>query len=150
MSPPPAVKRPPAYAPVPGHYDEMVDAGGALRPHWETVTDALAAAGRHELNRRTQEARRLIPRQRHDVPRPQARGHPGTPLAARRGPLRHRRRRVDLERAVVQRARLYEAVLGDIYGPRRLIREGALPADWLHANPAFLRVVLREGAKSYV
>ena len=25
MSPPPAMKRPTAYAPVPGHYDEMVD-----------------------------------------------------------------------------------------------------------------------------
>ncbi len=52
--------RPPAYLPLAGHYDEMVGPDGALRSHWQAVTSALAAAGRHELNRRTQEARRLI------------------------------------------------------------------------------------------
>ncbi len=52
--------RPPAYTPLAGHYDEMVAPDGTLRPHWQAVTDALAAAGRHDLNRRTQEARRLI------------------------------------------------------------------------------------------
>ena len=132
--------RPPAYAPLAGHYDEMVEPEGALRSHWETVTNALAAAGRHELNRRSQEARRLI------------RDNGMTFHVHRRGGTRERPWPLDLipcvidgaewahlERAVVQRARLYEAVLADLYGPRRLIREGALPADWLHANPAFLR-----------
>ena len=132
--------RPLAYAPLAGHYDEMVERDGARRTHWEAVTNALAAAGRHELNRRTQEARRLI------------RDNGMTFHVHRRGGTRERPWPLDLipcvidgtewarlERAVVQRARLYEAVLGDLYGPRRLVHEGALPADWLHANPAFLR-----------
>ena len=52
--------RPPAYLPLAGHYDEMVGPDGALRSHWQPVTSALAAAGRHEINRRTQETRRQI------------------------------------------------------------------------------------------
>ena len=132
--------RPPAYLPLAGHYDEMVGPDGALRSHWQAVTSALAAAGRHELNRRTQEARRLI------------RDNGMTFHVHRRGSKQERPWPLDvipcvidgaewahLERAVVQRARLYEAVLADLYGPRRLIHDGALPADWLHANPAFLR-----------
>ena len=132
--------RPPGYAPLAGHYDEMVGPDGALRPHWRTVTGALAAAGRHEIARRTQEARRLI------------RDNGMTFHVHREGGTRQRHWPLDLvpcvidgaewaglERAVTQRARLLDAVLGDLYGPRRLISGGALPAEWLHANPAFLR-----------
>ena len=132
--------RSPAYLPLAGHYDEMVGPDGALRSHWQPVTNALDAAGRHELNRRTQEARRLI------------RDNGMTFHVHRRGGTRERPWPLDLipclidgaewthlERAIAQRARRLEAVLDDLYGPRRLVREGALPADWLHANPAFLR-----------
>jgi uncharacterized circularly permuted ATP-grasp superfamily protein/uncharacterized alpha-E superfamily protein len=43
-----------------------------------------------------------------------------------------------IEAGVVQRARLLNAVLADIYGAQRLIAEGKLPPALLHANAGFL------------
>lgn len=37
-----------------------------------------------------------------------------------------------------QRLLLLETVLGDLYGPQRLLREGLVPPDLVHANPHFL------------
>jgi uncharacterized circularly permuted ATP-grasp superfamily protein/uncharacterized alpha-E superfamily protein len=44
-----------------------------------------------------------------------------------------------LEAGVVQRATLLNAILGDLYGGRELIRSGALPAPLLFANSGLLR-----------
>ena len=44
-----------------------------------------------------------------------------------------------LTKGLVQRARLLEAILQDIYGPQRLIHEGHLPPEIVYANAAFLR-----------
>lgn len=128
------------YTPLAGHYDEMVGPDGVVRPHWEKLAGTLAAFGRHELGRRAQEARRII----------RDNGmtfhvHKGRNIQERPWPLDLVPCVIDgdewnvLERAVVQRARLLDAVLADIYGPQVLIRERTLPADWLHAHPAFLR-----------
>src|SRR5260221_5582759 len=39
------------YRPLPGVYDELLDAEGELRPHWSSFIAALARMGRHELAR---------------------------------------------------------------------------------------------------
>lgn len=44
-----------------------------------------------------------------------------------------------IERGVVQRARLLEAALQDVYGDQRLLREGLLPATLVHGHPQYLR-----------
>ncbi len=44
-----------------------------------------------------------------------------------------------LKAGLVQRAELLEAVLADVYGPARLVREGRLPAAVVAGNPEFLR-----------
>ncbi len=40
-----------------------------------------------------------------------------------------------------QRMRVLEAVLADLYGPGNLMKEGLLPPDLVHSNPAFLHGV---------
>ena len=37
-----------------------------------------------------------------------------------------------------QRTRLLDAVLLDLYGPQKLLHEGLVPPDLVHANPSFL------------
>ncbi len=129
-----------AYTPLPGHYDEMIGPDGAVRPHWQALATSLSSFGRHELNRRTQEARRLI----------RDNGmtfhvHKGSGTQERPWPLDLIPFVIDdgewarLEGAIAQRAMLLDSVLADLYGPQRLIRERTLPAEWLYANPAFLR-----------
>ena len=44
-----------------------------------------------------------------------------------------------LEAGLVQRARLLNAVLGDLYGTQRLVRDGFVPAPLVFANPGYLR-----------
>lgn len=44
-----------------------------------------------------------------------------------------------IERGVVQRAELLEAVLADLYGPGRLVRQGYLPAALVTGSPYYLR-----------
>ena len=44
-----------------------------------------------------------------------------------------------VERAIIQRATLLNAVLADLYGPQRLLREQRIPAALALANPHFLR-----------
>ncbi|MBL8675115.1 MAG: circularly permuted type 2 ATP-grasp protein, partial [Rhodospirillales bacterium] len=44
-----------------------------------------------------------------------------------------------IEAGLIQRARLLDAVIGDVYGAQRLPRERLLPAALVHANAQFLR-----------
>ena len=44
-----------------------------------------------------------------------------------------------IERAVAQRVTLLNAILGDLYGPQRLLSENLLPPELVFANPSFLR-----------
>src|SRR6186713_3293610 len=49
-----------AYRPVVGAYDEMLDAGGELRPAWQKLIHALDADGAEGLTRQTDQMRRLL------------------------------------------------------------------------------------------
>src|SRR5699024_11772469 len=46
-----------------------------------------------------------------------------------------------VEAALRQRAELLDAILTDLYGPRRLIADGLIPADLVLGHPGFLRAV---------
>src|SRR5256885_16196223 len=43
-----------------------------------------------------------------------------------------------LEAGLAQRARLFDRLIGDIYGPRRLVADGLLPPALGYGNPRFL------------
>lgn len=45
----------------------------------------------------------------------------------------------ELEAGLIQRTRLLNLVLADIYGPQQLLKDGLLPPALLQANPGFLR-----------
>ncbi|HTS16988.1 MAG TPA: circularly permuted type 2 ATP-grasp protein [Verrucomicrobiae bacterium] len=123
-----------------GVYDEMAAAAGALRPHYEMFANSLDSLGRDELAARWEGARRSIRDNgvTYNVYRdPQGMDRPWEldmiPL------LLPPAEWAQLETALIQRARLLNLVLADIYGPQRLVREGLLPASLLFANPGFLR-----------
>ena len=44
-----------------------------------------------------------------------------------------------IEGALLQRSRLLNVILADLYGPQRLLRDGLLPPSLVLANPSFLR-----------
>jgi uncharacterized circularly permuted ATP-grasp superfamily protein/uncharacterized alpha-E superfamily protein len=128
------------YRPLPGIFDEMVDAAGRVRAHWQPLLAQLAALPRKEIERRFAAADRdlhesgVFYRVYEDAAGPE-----------RPWPLSHVPLLIDarewqtLEAGLMQRAQLLEAVLSDAYGPAALIRDGKLPAVIVAGNPEFLR-----------
>lgn len=118
--------------------DEMVDGQGGLRAHWRDVLGAVSALGDGGLAER---GRRLdlafeeegiggwLPGVADEqgwrcdpVPLPL----PAADFAA-------------IETGLAQRALVWQAVLGDLYGSRALLSDGFLPPALVYDNPGFLR-----------
>ncbi|HEY8092174.1 MAG TPA: circularly permuted type 2 ATP-grasp protein [Acidimicrobiales bacterium] len=117
------------YATSPGRFDEAVDAAGVVRPAWSSLVDTLARLGGAEVEQRRRQADRLIAAQgasylyhdEADVSRPW-RLDP-VPLVLTTADWK------PLAEGIAQRATLLDAVLADLYGPRRLVTGGHLPVE---------------------
>lgn len=128
------------YTPRAGLYDEMLGADRQARPHWNGFLTALTTLGLLELMRRWEEAKQLIHENGvtynvYGDPRGMDRPWQLDPIPLIIPPDEGRR----LETGLVQRARLLEAILTDVYGPQQLLREGLIPPELVFANPGFLR-----------
>ncbi len=129
-----------------GHYDEL--SGGAdgarseLAPHWRSFLGHLGAEGIADLDRRE----RVIARQLRDngvsynvyaqddsVQRPWSLDL--FPL------IIPPHEWAEIEAGVLQRARLLNRVMADIYGPRQLLRDGLLPPALVQGHPGYLHAL---------
>jgi len=128
-----------AYVPAPGRFDEMRAADGALRPHWQYLLEALRALGPRGIDSRWHEARRLI---RDNGVTYNVYGDPhgmSRPWELDPLPLLIRGEEwAVLERGLIQRAELLNAVLLDLYGPRSLIEKGLIPVELVDGYPGYL------------
>jgi len=117
--------------------DEMIDSEGGLRPRWRTFLGALDELGFPEVTRRWEDARQLI--HEHGVTY-NVYGDPhglGRPWVLDPIPLLISAEESDALRAgLVQRARLMEAILADLYGPQTLLHRGLLPPELVFEHPA--------------
>ncbi|HUO10126.1 MAG TPA: circularly permuted type 2 ATP-grasp protein [Phycisphaerae bacterium] len=131
-----------SYVPPVGLFDEMEEPDGSVRPHWLMFSTLLDDLGAKELQRRWETARQLI----HDngvtynvYGDPAGMDRPwnldAIPMVF--DPVEWGR----LETALVQRARLLDLILADVYGPQRLLREGLLPPELVFAHRGFLRAM---------
>jgi uncharacterized circularly permuted ATP-grasp superfamily protein/uncharacterized alpha-E superfamily protein len=124
----------------PRAYDELSADGVTPRPHWRQFVDGLSGIGAAELEKRWARAERRI--RENGV----TYNIYGDPQGA------NRPWRIDLlpllidsdewrfiEEGIVQRAQLLSLLLEDLYGQRKLVSSGQLPAELLFANPAFMR-----------
>ena len=128
------------YASAPDGFDELVDAAGAVKPHWTTLLrelDALSPETRalrmEQVNTRVRETGVA-----HDLfADPASTAQPWridlVPLLIPAEEWRW------LERALLQRARLFESILADLYGPQRLLESGAIPHQLVFSDPSYLR-----------
>ena len=129
------------YACPPGEgYDEMFAHPGVLREHWCSFVKSVEGMGLAELARRWEAGRRLI----HEngvtynvYGDPKGMDRPweldAIPL------LLSQAEWTPLEAALIQRARLLNLILQDLYGPQKLMREGLLPPELIFNHPGFLR-----------
>jgi uncharacterized circularly permuted ATP-grasp superfamily protein/uncharacterized alpha-E superfamily protein len=117
-------------------FDEMVDGNRGVRPSWRGLLGVLAGLGRETLVER---AARLDQMAAEDGPPSLL---PGAPDPWRFDPIPLPLAQAEfqrLEAGLIQRARLLDAVLCDVYGEQRLLTTGVLPPALVYANPGFLR-----------
>ena len=121
----------------------MRDAAGAIRPAWQGLADALEAMGPETLARRTEEVKEQlrfngVTYHVYGGPRGADRQWALDPVPA----VIDSATWSGLERGLIQRAELLEAILRDIYGPRLLMKEGLLPPLLLYSHPGFQRACI--------
>ena len=128
------------YRQAPGVYDEMCVEPGVLRPHWDRYIASLSSLGGKELAHRWQIARQRI---RENGVSYNVYGDPlGTdrPWSLDAIPLLIPPAEWSyLEAGLIQRARLLNTILADLYGPQKLLLNGDLPSALVFGNPAFWR-----------
>jgi len=128
------------YEPSQGFFDEVLAGGEQVRPHWAEMADALASMGHHGMTRRWQQGWRLvrdngITYNVYNDPENASRPWPLDPIPLILASSEWK----TIEAAMAQRAALFNAILADLYGPQRLLREALLPPELVFPNPSFLR-----------
>lgn len=129
--------------PIPSGHDEMIDAQGVVRPHWRGLLHELESILPEERRARAEALDKRV-------------NQIGIAYDIFADPTAQRQRwTVDLapliisvdewrwlETALQQRARLFDAILADIYGAQSLMRRGIIPPTLVFADPAFMRASL--------
>jgi uncharacterized circularly permuted ATP-grasp superfamily protein/uncharacterized alpha-E superfamily protein len=128
-----------AYVSDAGRYDELLDGAGAVRGHWQPLIGRLASDGAEGVRRGAELTRRLIIENgvTYNVyADSQGRDRPWVldplPLLLTAAEWR------EIELGVLQRARLFDALLADLYGAQRLLADGTVPAELPFGHPNFL------------
>ena len=127
------------YTPDASRYDEMLQADGSVRAHWQPLIERLGASSPDLLRRGVELARRLIVENgvTYNVyADPQGRDRPWQ-LDTLPFVLPADEWQV-IAAGVAQRARLLDSLLADIYGPQRLLAEGIVPPEIVFGHPNFL------------
>lgn len=122
------------------HYDELRGHSNALLPHWQIFFQELEPSGLSDLDQRTLELNRQV----------RDNGITYNVYADEFGPQRPWS--VDLfpliitpeswqeiQSGILQRAKLLESIIKDVYGPQNLLKENLLPPALVYGHPGYLR-----------
>lgn len=116
-------------------YDEFVDAAGSVRPCWLELAEGVGERGRDGLERLRAVVSNLVDNDGITYVGSESVGWHLDAL-----PLVISATDWDvLESGLVQRSRLLDAVLADLYGERRSVTAGVFPPQLLFAHPGYIR-----------
>jgi uncharacterized circularly permuted ATP-grasp superfamily protein/uncharacterized alpha-E superfamily protein len=128
------------YAPDPGRFDELLNPDGSIRAAWEPLLRFFASQSTEERQASADRLERAL-RDNHVTFVAQddtVRAHRPWPLDSFPFLIPPAEWQA-LEKGLLQRARLLNEILVDLYGDRRIVNEGRLPAGALFGTPQFLR-----------
>ncbi len=128
------------YPAAHGLLDEVREADGSVKPQWEYLLGSLRDLGPEVLRERDQKARRIL---RDDGASYNLYGQeeaPGSAWELDTVPyIIGSEDWARIESGLQERAELFNLILRDFYGPRTLLRQGALPPEALYCHGGFLR-----------
>lgn len=125
-----------SYHGLVGRFDEALDANGAVRTSWSQLAGVLDRMPTTDLATRARSADRLLLA----AGATNSRQSGGTTEAWNLDPVPlvyAASEWATLAQGLEQRARLFEALLTDLYGDRRLVTNGLLPVELVHAARGF-------------
>ncbi|MBB4304956.1 putative circularly permuted ATP-grasp superfamily protein/putative alpha-E superfamily protein [Rhodobium orientis] len=137
------------YRPPIGSADELLDASGEIRPAWRPFVSWLAGLQPDDITRRFGNADQYL---RDAGVFFRQYGEEGA--AERDWPLSHvpvvinQDDWAEIAEGLTQRADLLEALVADLYGPNRLVRDGYLPASLIARSPEWLRPLVGVAPRS--
>ncbi len=129
-----------AYHPIAGAYPEMMAPDGSIRPHWQGMMSQLGDYGAATVTDRWNRARRVLRQNgvtfnafgdEEDARRPWELDPVPLMISPDEWDV--------LSEGLIQRVRLLNTLLIDLYGEQKLIKRGTLPSELVFANPAFYR-----------
>ncbi|WP_374413288.1 circularly permuted type 2 ATP-grasp protein [Hydrogenophaga sp.] len=126
-----------------GHRDALRDASGqSLDPLWATFFEHVGTEGLAELNRRNDNLQRQIRDNGVTYNVYADTAGQQRPWALDLFPmLIGPQDWAQIEAGVTQRARLLNAMMADLYGPRELVQRALLPAALVQGHPGYLRAM---------
>jgi len=123
-----------------GHFDELRTSEGDLRPAWQQFFTHLGAGGFADLDRRAAMLARQIRDDGITYNAYRADGSAQRPWSLDLLPLAIGADEwAQIEAGITQRARLLNAVMRDVYGRQRLLRESFVPPALVYGHPGYLR-----------
>lgn len=125
-------------------YDEVVEADGAFRPGWKSLAAHALALTSDDLHRVDGEITRFLADDGVSYVRPEVGAQPWQldPMPLVLDPAGW----APLEVGLAQRAELLNAILVDVYGEQRLLRERIVPAAVIFGHSGYLRPLARSSA----
>lgn len=142
-----AALAPPAAA---GHFDELRGRASPARPdpqappapHWSRFFERLGREGFADLDRRTLNLQRQVRDNGVTYNVYADKGGPQRPWSLDLFPLIVSPRSwQQIEAGVLQRVRLLEHILADVYGPQQLLARNLLPPALVQGHPGYLRAM---------
>ena len=119
--------------------DEAYDAEGRIRPHWRYLLHSLQTLGQDAIEERQKKTRRIL---RDDGATYKIYDEPDANQSWQLNPiplLINSDEWNKIETSLVERAELFNLLLQDIYGERKLVRQGVIPPELLFSHHGFLR-----------
>ena len=130
----------PAYQVPAGKVDDALAADGSVKPQWSYLLNSLQDLGPRLLTEREEKIQRIL---RDDGATYNLYGQedsPGNAWELDAVPyIIGSEDWARIEAGLLERAELFNLILRDFYGPRTLLRHGALPPEALFSHSGFLR-----------
>lgn len=127
------------YTQSPSGVDEVFAADGEMRAHWRYLLESLQTLGKAGIDERQQKAQRIL---RDDGATYKIYADPGSSQTWQLNPiplLIDSEEWSQIEGSLVERAELFNLILEDVYGPRRLIKQRIIPPELVFSHGGFLR-----------